>query len=121
MPRSSGMILRSLTSTPSMSRLDMGPIIGSDGEESSVAINRRESARGALVLDHAVDDLIDRQGGPVADEGPDLGQVGDAAAHVFEPGLVGLVVGDVLDGGGGVGAVAHEPGEVFDRDFVVVP
>ena len=52
-----------------------------------------------------------------AGEGVEFIDAGDAAHHVFEAGLVGLVVGDEFDGGGAAGALLDALGQAFDGDF----
>src|SRR6266849_1159441 len=68
----------------------------------------------------AVDDFIQRSAGAEAGEGLELIDGRDAAHHVLEAGLVGLVVGHVLDGRGAGGAVFHPASEIFDSDFLGV-
>ena len=49
-----------------------------------------------------------------------LAQIREAARHVLEPGLVGLVVRDELDRGGRPAQLAHPLGELADRDLLGV-
>src|SRR5260370_37044304 len=66
----------------------------------------------------AVDDFVQRSAGAEAGEGLELIDGGDAAHHVLEAGLVGLVVWHVLDGRRTGGAEFQPESEVVNGDFV---
>src|SRR6185503_1383145 len=73
-----------------------------------------------LELEDLVHDLLDTEGGLISDQGLDLGEIGHAAHHVLEPGLVGLLIGDEVDLQGRVDAVADKAGQGADGDLAVV-
>src|SRR5437016_5168573 len=51
-------------------------------------------------------------------ETPELGSVRDAAVHVLEPHLVGLIVGNEMDRGVAISSRSDPMGQVEDRDLL---
>src|SRR5689334_18429491 len=58
----------------------------------------------ARVADRELEELVEGDLGPIAHGAPDLAEIGNSAAHVFERVAVDLFVGDQLEA---AGAVAH--------------
>ena len=63
---------------------------------------------------NAVDDFVEAGARTEAGQSFELIDAGDAAHHVFEAGLVGLVVRDVFDRGAARGALLDAIREAFD-------
>ncbi len=70
---------------------------------------------------HAVDDFGEGDARAEASESFEFVDAGDAAHHVFEPRLVGFVVGNEFDGGRAVGALLHELREASMETSSVLP
>ncbi len=70
------------------------------------------------MVDHVVEDLIERLLRPPADRALDLAQVRDPPGHVLEARPVGLLVRDHVDRRGRARPGAHALGELRDRDLL---
>src|SRR6266545_3766545 len=85
----------------------------------ATAMKGRDASDGnTVVLGDPVDDLRQRRASFEADQPRRFADVGDTARHVFEPRLVGLVVGDQHDLRGASEPLLDELGEVSNRDFL---
>ena len=73
-----------------------------------------------MVGHDALDDLVERDAGPVADGAADLGEVRHAPAHVLEAVAVRLGVRDALDRGGAAGVPDDALGELVDAHLLLV-
>src|SRR5208282_3764111 len=81
---------------------------------------REEPVLLAEISGNPVDNLREADLRAETGKGMELIDARHAAHHVFKAGLVGLVVGDELDGRGATGALVDDFGEVFDGDFLGV-